>query len=293
VIIDFRARLPYKSMARVHMFNRRPKEFDPVTVNGLLLNLPYYRSYEELSMDAFLEEMDEARIDMVVVTGRVAPEPYRGVDDDDIAELVEQYPDRFVGIGAVDPHDPGCLDQIDALADRGFKGIMTNSGWYEPPMYDDDERMFPLYERCIERNLILSTTGSIFVGPDLTYAHPVHLQRAALRYPELPFVMGHASWPYTQLLCGVAFQCSNVYIMPDIYGNVPNTPGIEVYAQAANYYLSHRLLFGSAYPVRALGESVANFAALPFATDEIRDRCLGGNAARLLGLDPSFSRFGS
>jgi len=61
-------------------------------------------------------------------------------------------------------------------------------------------------------------------------------------------------------------------------------PGANEYVKAANYYLGHRLLFASSYPVRPLGQSVEQFRALPFASDEIRSRCLGGNAARLLGL---------
>jgi predicted TIM-barrel fold metal-dependent hydrolase len=132
--------------------------------------------------------------------------------------------------------------------------------------------------------MIASFTSSIFVGPDLTYCDPVHIQRVARRFPKLRIVVPHGAWPYTVQICAVAFQCSNVYLLPDFYGHIPNMPGADEYVKAANYYLGHRLLFASSYPVRPVGQSVEQFKALPFDSDEIRWRCLGGNAARLLGL---------
>ena len=45
------------------------------------------------------------------------------------------------------------------------------------------------------------------------------------------------------------------------------------------------MLFASSYPVRPLKQSVEQFKDLGFELEEIRSRCLGENAARLLGLD--------
>ena len=85
-------------------------------------------------------------------------------------------------------------------------------------------------------------------------------------------------------MCAVAFQCTNVYLVPDFYMHVPNMPGAEQYLRSANSFLSHRLLYASSYPVRPLRQSVRQFRELEFASDEIRERCLGANALRLLGL---------
>ncbi|MCE2529493.1 MAG: hypothetical protein J4G11_06450 [Acidimicrobiia bacterium] len=65
---------------------------------------------------------------------------------------------------------------------------------------------------------------------------------------------------------------------------LPNSPGAEEYIRAANYYLGHRLLFASSSPIRPLGLSVEQFAALPFEDEDLRQRCLGGNVQRLLGI---------
>jgi uncharacterized protein len=290
VIVDFRIRPPYKSFTKTHLFGRRNPNPDPVTVNGLMIDMPAYKSFDELSMDAFLDEMDAAGIDVGVVTGRVAPAPYNGVDNDDIAELVEKWPDRFIGFGAVDPEAADLAAEVDKLADRGFRGVGVDSGWVVPPMYDDDERLFPLYERCAERGLICTITASIFVGPDLSYSDPIHIQHVAQRFPELKIVVAHGSWPWTTNACAVAFQNSNVYLMPDIYMNIANTPGADEYVRSANYFLSHRLIHASSYPVRPLDDALNGLRALPFDSREILDRVAGLNGARLLGLDPSKPR---
>ena len=286
MIIDFRVRPPYGGFCDLHLYRPRSSSVDPVTASGLSLNLEPSRSFDERSIEAFVEEMDQAGIDMAVVMGRQSPSPYGSVPNDDVAGLVNSYPRRFVGFGSVDGlAGQAALDEVDRCVELGFKGIALDNGWCDPPLYDDDERLFPLYERIHEHGLIVSLTSSIFVGPDVEYCNPVHIQCVARRYPELPIVVPHAAWPWTAVMCGVAFQCTNVYLLPDFYGHIPNTPGAEEYVRSANYFLSHRLLYGSSYPVRPLGQSIEQFRALGFESDEIRSLGLGGNAARLLGLD--------
>ncbi len=236
-------------------------------------------------MEAFVEEMTDAGVDVAVVMGRQAPNHYGWIPNGDVAGLVEDYPGRFQGFGGVNGAvESDALREIEKCVDFGFKGICLDNGWNDPPMYDDDERLYPLYEKAEVAGLIVSLTSSIFVGPDLTYCMPVHIQRVARRFPALTIVVPHGGWPWTTEMCAVAFQNPNLYLVPDFYGHIPNMPGSEQYVRSANYFLSHRLMYASSYPVRPLGQSVEQFKALPFESDEIRARCLGGNAARLLGL---------
>ena len=286
MIVDFRVRPPFKGFCDLHLYRPRPPNPDPVTVSGLRLDMPSYRSYEERSIEAFVEEMDEAEIDVGVVMGRQSPDPYGWIPNEDLAELVEAYPGRFVAFGGINgTKTEEALQEIDRCRAMGFKGVALDNGWCDPPLYDDDETLFPIYEKCMSDGLIVSITSSIFVGPDMMYCHPVHIQRVARRFNELKIVVPHAGWPWTTQMCGVAFQNPNVHLIPDFYGHIPNTPGAQEYVRSANYFLSYRLLFGSSYPVRPLKQSVEQFTALGFDSEEIRRRCLGENAARLLGLD--------
>src|ERR1700730_6678591 len=105
MIIDFRVRPPYKSFLDSWIFRARDPKPDPVTISPLHIGLERYRSFEERSMSAFIDEMDEAGIDKAVVMGRQSAPAYGAVPNSEVAELVNEYSDRFIGFGAVNGSD--------------------------------------------------------------------------------------------------------------------------------------------------------------------------------------------
>jgi uncharacterized protein len=272
VIVDFRVCPPFRSFAQTMVY-------DPQGSEGLQIGQGPFRSRDERSLPAFFEEMDAAGIDHAVATGRFAPRPRHTIDNDDVVALVREYPDRFSGFGAVDGRDPGAVAEVHRLADAGLKGFTFSNGWNG--LSDDDPILDPVYRACAERGLIVAVTNSFFIG-DLEFCHPIHLQRMALRHPDLTIVAAHGNYPWVMQLVGVAMQCTNVYLMPDLYINRPS-PGRDDYVRAINYYLRHRSLHGSSFPVRSLGDSLDSAQALGI-DDEVRGMYFGGTAARLLGL---------
>jgi predicted TIM-barrel fold metal-dependent hydrolase len=254
-------------------------------MDGLSIDLPVPRSFEQRSITAFIDEMDEGGVDLAVVMARHAPRYDGIVSNDDVAELTHRYPKRFVGFGAVDVTNVSTARrEIERCQSLGLRGVAFDNPWSDPALYDDDASLFPLYERCADLNLLVSLTSSLYLGPDITYSMPSHIQIIASRIPALKIIVPHAAWPWVLPMCGVALRFTNIYLLPDFYGYLPNMPGAEHYMQAANSYLSYRLLYGSSYPVRPLTMSLKQFRGLPFASDAIRSRCMGGNAARLLGI---------
>ncbi|HSW16302.1 MAG TPA: amidohydrolase family protein [Ramlibacter sp.] len=283
MLIDFRVRPPFKSFLGSFLYRPRNPHAAPMNVPPLQMGLRPYRSFTEQSMTAFMEEFEQAGIDLGVVMGRTAPPAFGSVPNEDVAELVRSYPKQFVGFGSVGgPDIKASLAEIDRIVDFGLKGVAMDNGYWS--MHEDDERLFPVYEKIQKAGLLLSLTSSMFIGDDMSYSMPVHIQRVAKRFPELPILVPHGAWPWTTEMCAVAFQCSNVHLLMDFYMHVPNMPGAQEYLRSANYFLSHRILYGSSYPVWSLGQSIEQFRALDFASEEIRARCLGGNAVRLLRL---------
>ena len=284
-IIDFRVRPPFKRFRDSFLF--RPR--DPNSKgSGISLNRPTYRSYEEKSIEAFIDEMDEAGIEMAVVMGRGPDRKVAGRSgsqpNEDIADLLQTYPGRFIGFGGIDGSNvKAALQEIERAHAWGFAGIAMDNGWSDPPLYDDDETLFPIYKKCDGEGMILSLTNSIAVGPDITYSNPIQVQRVARRFRNLKIVVPHNCWPWITEMLGVALS-SNIYLMADYYVFVPHMMGTEELVRAAKSFLGDRLLFASGYPVRGLVESVQLVRALPFDSQDLLNRCLGENAARLLGL---------
>lgn len=285
MVIDFRSRPPYKSFAtRTALFPRKVDEDfeDPRDIPALNMNMGDMESARQCDMALYFKEMEEAGIDLAVVHGRQTPtEGY--VPNDDIIELIEEYPGKFIGFAGLDltDIDKAIKEMERTVVGHGFKGISVEPGYFN--MYIDDERLMPLYKRCEELGAICSLTASIFVGPDMSYCHPVHIQRVAQKFPNLKIAIDHGCWPYVQEALGLALYCKNIYLFPDFYGYIPNMPFADEFVKAANYYLKYRMLFASGYPIRAQGQSLEQFKALDFRED-VREYVLYKNAQELLGL---------
>ena len=282
-VVDFRVRPPFKSFADSFLF--RPRDASS-RGSGISRGRPTYRSFQERSMEAFVDEMDAAGIERAVVMARGPQREMAGRPgaqrNEDVAELLELYPERFVGFGGIDGRDVHrAVEQIERAVSWGFTGIAMDNGWSDPPMYDDDEKLFPIYEKCADEGLIVSLTNSIAVGPDITYCNPVQVQRVAKRFRDLTILVPHNCWPWITEMLGVAMS-SNIYLMVDYYVYVPHMMGAQELVTAAKSFLGDRLLFASGYPVRGLEESVEMATRLPFEDSDLLERCMGRNATRLL-----------
>jgi hypothetical protein len=240
-------------------------------------------------MELFMAEMDEIGISQAVVNhegGRSNPKlgPVFAVSNDEIAELGALYPGRFHLFGGIDLYDiPAGVAEVErVVGEMGFKGITVNAGWHDPPFYVDDQRFYPIYEKCQELGAILSLTFSIFMGPDLSYVQPIRLQHIAADFPNLLIVVPHGGWPYVMEFLGIAFMYPNVWLAPDFYMFREGIPGATHYIEAANFYLADRLLFSSVYPSRPLKQSVEEFKRLPLRP-EVMEKALCKNAQWILG----------
>ena len=123
-----------------------------------------------------------------------------GYANDYIAESVESFPDRFVGIGSLDPLTSNSLEILEyLLLSMGLKGLNLDLGCYagllamRPDFRLDDQRVIGLW-KLLERQeatLVIDFGGS--------YGTPGH-QLAELRVvlescPDLKVVISHLGFP--------------------------------------------------------------------------------------------------
>ena len=284
MIIDFRIRPPFKSFLTLSMYGQSNPPKNARHESPFTWDCGPVPSAEQKSIKLLISEMDEAGIDQAVIMGRQAGSRYGFVLNDDVAELGHSYPERFHLFGGICLNDvPAAIDEVErVIGEMGFKGIAVDGGWSDPPVYIDDERFYPIYERCQSLGAILSLSMSIFLGPDLSYVEPVRLQHIAASFPDLLIVVPHAGWPYVMEFLGVAFMYRNVWLAPDFYVYIPGMPGASQYVEAANFYMADRFLFASSYPERPLKQTVEEFKKLPFRSD-VLEKALYRNAQWILG----------
>jgi predicted TIM-barrel fold metal-dependent hydrolase len=152
-------------------------------------------------MALLLKEMDQAGVDKGVVVGRLAG-TLGSVSNDDVAAILSEFPDRFIGAASIDPtHRAAAFATIDNAIKSGFKLINIEPGAYPVPMYADDRKLYPIYGHCEDKciPIILMVGGT--AGPDLSYSDPIRTDRVLADFPRLQVVVAHGAWPWvTQIL---------------------------------------------------------------------------------------------
>lgn len=276
-IVDFRLRPPLAGFLGTAMFIEAERRDRTTRIHGF----QPAPSAKEQSMPLLIREMDAAGITMGLVVGRNSGR-YGSISNDDVAAIVAQYPNRFVGAASIDPTDRRiAARQITAAVGAGFRAINIEPGAYPTPMHVDDRRLYPIYAQCedIDIPVIIMAGGS--AGPDLSYTSPEHLDRVAADFPLLRIVVSHGGWPWVHQILHIAFRRANIYLSPDQY--LANMPGMDDYIRAADGFLADRFLYASSYPFTPVGAYASWFKSLPIRT-EAMEKILYRNAAALLKL---------
>lgn len=277
-VIDFRLRPPVRGYLDLVMYAKAERRDGITRQHGM----EPAASAQAKSMDMLLAEMDEAGVTCGVVMGRYSG-LYGTVSNEDVAYIVNTWPGRFVGVGAVDPSNRRqAIRQIDEALAMGLKGINLEPGSYPEAMYADDRRLYPIYAYCEDRGIPVSVMAGGSAGPDLSYTDPIHIDRVAGDFPDLRIAITHGAWPWVHQILHVAFRRPNVYLSPDQY--LCGMPGSDDYLRAANGFLSDRFLYASSYPFIGVKRYRDWFGTLPI-DPAVLPKLMYANAARFLGLD--------
>lgn len=234
-----------------------------------------------LTPEGFIEEVRAGGLTHAVVVGRHTPSQH--LPNDTIHAIVTGHAE-LLGIGAVDPvlqGEQAALRETErAVRELGLAGIDIEPGFGDPARHPDDPVYWPIYELCAHLGVpVFLMSGP--TTPDPHYNDPAALATVARAFPALDIVAYHGYWPKVQEAIGVAFRYPNIHLVPDMY---LFQPGSDAYIKAANQFLGDQLLFGSSYPFRPIGQSVQDLLALGLR-DDVLERVLYGNAARILQLD--------
>jgi aminocarboxymuconate-semialdehyde decarboxylase len=270
-------------------------------------------------MNLRLEAMDQMGVDIQVISPNIlhqctysldAPEGLRleRLNNDHVADLVAQKPDRLVGLGSVPLQDAtlAAAEMERAVRDLGLKGIIVASRVNETELGDRALRPFwrkaqeldvPIFihpagnaDPRLQRHSMLISLGQpleeAFAQTSLVYDGVMdefpHLKIAfAHGGGFIPYYAGRFDWMYRRGSTKQMRGEFSSYLRGFYYETVVFNPDVlETLATKTN--TSHIMLgsdfpFGESKPVEFL-QSATNISA------EARDAILGANAARFLGL---------
>ncbi|MCE7884655.1 MAG: amidohydrolase, partial [Actinobacteria bacterium ATB1] len=181
-----------------------------------------YRSpqviFDGMTVEEMLAEMDAAGVDRAVLSAFYHKD-MAVVSNEEVAAVVAEHPDRFVGSGTVNVlRKPGDVArEVNRLVtELGLSAIRL-----EPYMYGDgttglapnDKHYWPVYLRCSELGVpVCIQVGH--TGPLLPSecGRPIYLDEVALAFPDLTIIGCHLGQPWHEEMQTLAWKHPNVYV---------------------------------------------------------------------------------
>jgi predicted TIM-barrel fold metal-dependent hydrolase len=229
-----------------------------------------------------------------IVFGGKAKNAGLWVDDRYVADYVAAHADKLVGFLSLDPTADGWQREMrDGHEQLGLRGIKLL------PMYagfrPDDERLDPLWTYATGHALpVLLHTGTTFVSQaPLDCTLPRHVDRVAIRFPEVKIIMAHLAHPFAGECVVVARKHANVYADCSALHYRP----FQFYNSlmlVQEYGVWDKLLFGSDYPFTTVNASIDGLrslnamlagTALPRLDERAIEELIHRDSLRILGLE--------
>jgi predicted TIM-barrel fold metal-dependent hydrolase/metal-sulfur cluster biosynthetic enzyme len=221
------------------------------------------------------------------------------------AEFAKRAPERIIPLGGVDPRAPNAVEEVERqVTELGMKGFK----WYTAEWRGEsrgwnanDPAVFPCYEKALE----LGVKNHFFhKGPAV---EPLSLSKFDVRdidepawlYPEMNFIIDHCGAPRVEDFCWLATRCPNVYAgLAVVLALIHNRPRwfAEVMANLLYWLGPDRIIYGTDFPIWYPHWQLDDFMAFELPEDlkeeygvdltpEIKQQIIGGNIARLYGID--------
>jgi uncharacterized protein len=232
------------------------------------------KAFHSGTVSSLLRSMDSNGIETSVVC-TIATKP--GQFDPIFAWCRKIRSERIIPFPSIHPDDAQHRERISRVKGEGFKGIKFHPYYQEFSL--DEERLFPIYERACEENLIVVAHTGFDIGfPRERIADPARILKVLARFPQLKLVTTHlGAW---ELWDEVEEQLTGREIYMEISCSFESLSGDAVRRLIVGHP-GRYILFGTDSPWTDQGESVSLLKGLLFGA-ELEDRILRRNATELL-----------
>jgi hypothetical protein len=144
-------------------------------------------AYLDGKISSLLSSMDNCGIEKSVICN-IATKPSQF--DSILKWCSEIRTERIIPFPSIHPYDTDFKDRIDKIKHEGFKGIKFHP--YYQDFTIDEEKIFPVYEKISNENLILVMhTGFDFAFQRIRIADPEKIMNILKTFPSLKMVSTH------------------------------------------------------------------------------------------------------
>lgn len=244
-----------------------------------------------MGYDEVFAEMDVGGIDKNVLLPLDLTTTAGGwiATNEQVAHIVADYPDRFIGFASVDPHRkdaPVYLERVcRELNPRGLS-LHPAKQRFKP----DDACMEPIYEICRAYDLPIIFDAGMSWEPQapIGQGNPLCFEQALLQHPDVRMCLSHMGWPWVREMVTLMLKYPNCYSECSVlYLDSPEESiqrlfTVDMGPLWFQRSLSHQIMFGSNTP-RFRAFKIRRGIERLNLPKRAHDALLGGNALEFLG----------
>lgn len=246
------------------------KTLDDVPVFDAHAHVGEWATFDSVTLDEQIAEMDRIGIDLAAVSSLVALTGDIRRGNDRIAEVIAGHPGRFVGYAHVSANysDEMVSELERCFAIDGFRGVKV----YPVGVPYDDAAFDPVWDFARDRNApVLAHTWA---------ARMNGLENTAQSHPDVNFLVAHAGSEFTyQAYIDAARAAGNLYL--DLTYSREHTNMIEHFVESVG---AERIVWGTDVPLFSMAQQASKVLCARISDSDKR-KIMYDNAAGLFGLD--------
>jgi len=190
-------------------------------------------------------------------------------------ELAQRFPGRFAALWGIEPQLglAGVRRADEALAQPWVVGAYLHTHSFDRPFDHADH--YPFYALCARHGVpMVMQAGASGGRLPSECGKPIGIDRPAIYFPDVPFVLSHTGWPWVSEAMAMALKFSNVYL------GTASFPPAHWSSELVEFLRRpgrRKVVFATNFPTVGHRHALAQLDDLALS-DEVRSLLLEGNA---------------
>jgi len=190
-------------------------------------------------------------------------------------ELAQRFPGRFAALWGIEPQLglAGVRRADEALAQPWVVGAYLHTHSFDRPFDHADH--YPFYALCARHGVpMVMQAGASGGRLPSECGKPIGIDRPAIYFPDVPFVLSHTGWPWVSEAVAMALKFSNVYL------GTASFPPAHWPSELVEFLRRpgrRKVVFATNFPTVGHRHALAQLDDLALS-DEVRSLLLEGNA---------------
>ena len=190
-------------------------------------------------------------------------------------ELAHRFPGRFAALWGIEPQLglAGVRRADEALSQPWVVGAYLHTHSFDRPFDHADH--YPFYALCAGHGVpMVMQAGASGGRLPSECGKPIGIDRPAIYFPDVPFVLSHTGWPWVNEAVAMALKFSNVYL------GTASFPPAHWPSELVEFLRRpgrRKVVFATNFPTVGHRHALAQLDDLALS-DEVRSLLLEGNA---------------